>query len=97
MTEAKIRKEAIKELEAGGYVYWFPPRVKFYQNDIFGVFDFVAIDKFSNLIFVQITSASNMSARFKKVDEFLTRHQIVLNAQIWGWSYLTGTFNKESV
>jgi len=44
------------------------------RNDIFGAFDFEIITKYGKIIFIQITSASNSSARKKKVyDNFISK------------------------
>ena len=58
--EALIRKKAIEILEKEKFVYWYPSKVKFQQNDIFGVFDLVCWQKRTTKIkFLQLTSLSN--------------------------------------
>ena len=41
--ETIIRKKAIKILEREKWIVWWPPKVKFRQNDIFGIIDLLAI------------------------------------------------------
>ena len=68
-TESFIRKKALTELQAAGYFTWYPFDNRWAkEQDIFGVFDLVAIH-FKNplVLFVQTTTRENISARKKKV------------------------------
>ena len=55
-TEAIIRKKAVKILEDEGYIVWCPAKVKYKQNDIFGIFDSVSV-KDSDVRYIQWTSS----------------------------------------
>jgi hypothetical protein len=100
--EAQIRKKAVEILESKGFVYWYPAKVKFKQNDIFGVFDLVCWrKKSSNIKFIQLTTCSNLSARRKKVNFFLKENLIPtkmpVGVEIWGWNQKKGEFKIEEV
>lgn len=100
--EAQIRKKAVEILESKGFVYWYPAKVKFKQNDIFGVFDLVCWrKKSSNIKFIQLTTCSNLSARRKKVNFFLQENliptKIPVGVEIWGWNQKKGEFKIEAV
>ena len=106
MTEKQIKFEACKVLDAGHFIYWFPPwtisKGKFYRNDIFNVFDVVAIKK-NRVVFIQFTTLSNLSHRRKKIQDFVER---VANArggfprhgaEIWAWDKKKLSFKVEEV
>ena len=85
--EAEIKRKFKKVAEQEGWSYWLPAKVKFYDNDIFTVFD--AICWCSDcLLFVQLTTISNISARRKKIKAFLKGKKIFrdVKVQIWGWN-----------
>ena len=85
MKEAIIRAKALKILESEGYTCWVPRKVKYWETDIFGVFDIVATG--SKLRFIQITTLSHISDRRKKVRGFLDKLSISFSAvsEVWGW------------
>lgn len=91
-TEKLIRKKATEILEKENWVYWYPPKVKFKQNDIFGAFDMVCCKRTKgHLKFIQLTTVSNLSARRKKIANFLKENKINSSAgfgaiEIWAWS-----------
>lgn len=95
-TEAKIRKKAIEELQAGGWITWFGPKVKFKQTDIFGIIDLLALKgrKKKN---IQITTLSNISTRRKKIANFLKKNKVEMTVEIWAWSRKKKQFKKEKV
>ncbi|MDP2664153.1 MAG: hypothetical protein Q8P08_01825 [bacterium] len=100
--EALIRKKAVEILEKEGFVYWYPAKVKFQQNDIFGVFDLVCWQKRTTKIkFLQLTSLSNFSARKKKVKEFLRKNRfpqkVLVKIEVWGWNQGKKEFRREEV
>ena len=100
--EALIRKKAIEILEKEGFVYWYPARVKFKQNDIFGVFDLVCWRKrTTNIKFLQLTTLPNFSARRKKIKDFLRKNRVprkvLVDIEVWGWNHRTKTFRREGV
>jgi hypothetical protein len=99
--EALIRKKAVDILEKEGYVYWYPAKVKFKQNDIFGVFDLVCWKKeTTNIKFLQLTTLPNFSARRRKIRDFLTRNKIpqkvLVDIEVWGWNQAKKVFRREA-
>ncbi|MFH1714236.1 MAG: hypothetical protein ABH831_01405 [Candidatus Nealsonbacteria bacterium] len=100
--ESLIRKKAVEILHKEGFVYWYPAKVKFKQNDIFGVFDIVCWKKRTTKIkFLQITTYPNFSARKKKVQDFLKRNRIPrkisVEVEVWGWNQRKREFRRECV
>lgn len=100
--ESLIRKKATELLDKEGFVYWYPAKVKFKQNDIFGVFDLVCWKKKTTEIkFLQLTTLPNFSARRKKIKAFLNEHRfpkkVLVGIEVWGWNQNKKTFRRESV
>jgi len=102
--EAEIRKKAVQILEQKKWAFWYPPKVKFKQNDIFGVFDVVCCQKVTgDLKFIQLTTVSNLSARRKKIHNFFKNNRLrpkrALGAQveIWAWSKKKREFKVELI
>jgi hypothetical protein len=95
MKESAIKKKALVILNNQGYTCWCPPKVRYAQNDIFGIFDTICVRSFNDepfelrsgteTLFVQWTSYSNISARKKKILAFLKENGLELNWQVWGW------------
>ena len=76
MKEKELKKLLKQELIAKGYANWWPAKVRFYQNDIFGVYDCIAWNG-ENLLLIQMTTKPNVSARKKKIlDYFHTLNMI---------------------
>ncbi len=100
--ESVIRKKAVEILENQGFVYWYPAKVKFKQNDIFGVFDLVCWKKKTTEIkFLQLTTSPNISARRKKIKVFMVEnkipHKIAVDIEIWGWNQKKKEFKVEEI
>lgn len=103
--ESLIRKKAIEILETEKWTTWWPAKVKFKQNDIFGAFDVVCCKRGAgNIKFIQLTTASNLSSRRKKIQAFLksnkiNRPKIVFGAEIeiWAWMQNHKKFKIEIV
>ncbi|MDO8663795.1 MAG: hypothetical protein Q7K28_03105 [Candidatus Wildermuthbacteria bacterium] len=100
--ESEIRKKAVTKLTDENWIYWYPPKVKFKQNDIFGVFDIICCKKkVGDLKFIQLTTVSNLSARRKKIQNFLTENKIHsklsrnADLEIWAWSKRHKSFKIE--
>jgi hypothetical protein len=94
MTEKEIEKKAKEHLLYLGYSFWFPPKSKFSQRDIFGVFDFIAL-KVHQVMFVQLTTIDHISHRRKKINDFFLEHNggvILPNCFIWAWDKLNYEF-----
>ena len=103
--ESLIRKKAIEILEKEKWTVWWPAKVKFKQNDIFGAFDVICCKKGAgNLKFIQLTTLPNLSARRKKIKYFLKKNRIsgprtVFKAEveIWAWAGNRKEFKIEAV
>jgi len=103
--ESLIRKKAVEILTKEKWMTWWPAKVKFKQNDIFGAFDMVCCKKGAgNLKFIQLTTAPNLSARRKKIQSFLKKNgingpKIVFGAEveIWAWAKKIKKFKIETI
>ena len=94
--EAKIRKKAVEELQANGWVTWFAPKVKFHKTDVFGIIDLLAL-KGRRQKNIQLTTLPNVSAKRKKITNFLKKYKVELPVEIWAWGQKKKTFKKERV
>jgi hypothetical protein len=94
--EAEIRKKAIEELQADSWITWFPSKVRYKQNDIFGIIDLLALKgrKKKN---IQLTTLSNISTRRKKITNFLKKFKVELPVEIWAWDQKKREFKKEKI
>lgn len=91
--EETIRKHALEELTKKGFVCWYPPKVRWKkETDIFGVFDLVGIHNKTGVLFIQLTTLHNIRAREKKVKEFLTKNNLSLYCEVWGYDQKEGKF-----
>jgi len=97
MKEREIRKKAIKELKELGYICWYPPKVRWKkEGDIFGVFDLVATKE--NIIrFIQLTTTPNLSARRKKIQNWMRENKIKWSAEVWAYNKKKKVFKKEEI
>jgi len=85
--ESVIRKKVIDKLEKDGGICWFPAKVRYKKEiDIFGVWDVLSFfPKTSKFLFVQLTTASNIRAREKKVGKWIKAHKIKkFPGEVWG-------------
>jgi len=94
--ESEIRKRAIEQLKGDGWITWFAPKVKFLQTDIFGIIDLMALRGKSKKN-IQLTTLSNVSARRKKIANFLKNNGVELSVEIWAWNSKKRCFKKEKV
>lgn len=94
--EADIRKKAIEQLQADGWITWFAPKVKFLQTDVFGIIDLLALRGKSKKN-IQLTTLSNVSARRKKIVSFIKKHKVELIVEIWAWNQKKRCFKKEKI
>lgn len=94
--ESLIRKKAIQILEEKGWITWYAPKAKFRSSDIFGIIDLLALKgrKKKN---IQLTTLSNVSARRKKVINFLKKFKVELTVELWAWSNKGKKFRKEKI
>ena len=96
MKEALLRKKATQLLKNEGWVVWFPKKVKFWETDIFGVYDILAVRK-NKLRFIQITTLPNLSARRKKIQNFLIPNEVNIPSEIWAYDKKKKKFKIEKV
>jgi len=103
--ESLIRKKAVDILTKDKWVIWWPAKVKFKQNDIFGIFDLACCKKGTGDIkFIQLTTAPNLSARRKKIQFFMAENQIKgpkasfgAEVEIWAWAAKRHEFRIETI
>lgn len=96
MREAQIRKKVIEKLQADGWITWFPAKVRFKQNDIFGIIDLLAV-KGKVMKKIQLTTLPNVSIRRKKIICFLKKFKVELPVEIWSWDKKRKNFRKEKI
>ena len=94
--ESQIRKKVVEILEKGNWIVWYPSKVKYQQNDIFGIIDLLAI-KGKKKKNIQITTISNISARRKKIINFIKKSKVELHVEIWAWDQKKKIFKKENI
>jgi len=94
--EAEIRKKAIKILKKEKWVTWFAPKVKFKQTDVFGIIDLLAL-KGKKRKNIQLTTLPNVSAKRKKITNFLKKYKVELPVEIWAWSKKEKKFRIEKI
>jgi len=94
--EAEIRKKAIEILQGKGWITWFPSKVRFKQNDIFGIIDLLAVKK-KKMKKIQLTTLPNVSAKRKKITNFLKKNKVEMTVEIWGWNSKKKKFRKEKI
>jgi hypothetical protein len=94
--EAEIRKKAVKLLENDDWVVWYPPKIRFKQTDIFGIIDVLAL-RGKKEKKIQLTTISNLSARRKKINNFLKKFKLEMTVEIWAWRKKEKDFKKEKV
>ncbi len=94
--EAVIRKKIIKILEDQGYVCWYAPKVKFHETDVFGIIDLLAL-KGRRQRNIQLTTFPNVSAKRKKITNFLKKNKIQMTVEIWAWNSSKKFFKFEKI
>ncbi len=94
--EAEIRKKAVQILKKESWVWWYPSKVKYKQNDIFGIIDLLAL-KGKRRKNIQLTTLPNVSAKRKKITNFLKTFKVELPVEIWAWDQKKKKFRKEKI
>ncbi len=94
--ESFIRKKAIEELTQKKWITWFAPKVKYRQTDVFGIIDVIAI-KGKKRKNIQLTTPPNVSAKRRKIINFLKKFKVELPVEIWSWNSKKKEFKKERV
>jgi hypothetical protein len=82
--EIETRKKAIQQLKNQGWLTWYPPKVRYKQNDIFGIIDLLALKK-RKIRYIQLTSLSNLARQRKKILNFFKKEKVKLPVEIWVW------------
>lgn len=79
-TEENIKKLAKEHLKKQGYQVWYPVRSRWgKERDIFGIFDGIAW-KEDQFIFFQLTTMPNKSARYRKIKNYMNKHNLFFNS-----------------
>jgi len=94
--ESLIRKKAIEILRRDKWIVWYAPKVKFHQTDIFGIIDLMAL-KGKRQKNIQLTTPPNVSAKRKKILNFLKKSKVELPVEIWAWSSKSKSFKIEKI
>lgn len=94
--EAETRKKAIKELTSRGWITWYPAKVRFKQNDVFGIIDLLAL-KGRKLRHIQLTTPKNVARCRTKILSFFRKRKVRLPVEIWHWVKKERKFKKEMV
>jgi len=94
--ENLIRKKAIEILRRDKWIVWFAPKVKFQQTDVFGIIDLMAL-KGKRQKNIQLTTPPNVSAKRKKIINFLQKYKVELPVEIWAWNSRKKEFKKERI
>ena len=93
MKEITIKNAIKKKLEESGYVLWFvhkralsiPGKTIIWRNcDIHTIWDVMAL-RGSEILLIQYTSATNVSARIKKIQEYYAEHNLAIPCEVWGY------------
>lgn len=94
--ESLIKKKAIQLLETKGWIVWYPGKIRYKQNDIFGIIDLLAL-KGRQKKNIQLTTLSHISDRRKKIISFLKEFKVDLLVEVWAWNSVKKTFKIEKV
>lgn len=62
----KLEKLAVDFLKKKKYLVWRPPKVKFYSQDILGLFDIIALNK-NELKLIQVQKERKRPYKIKKI------------------------------
>ena len=94
--EAVIRKRAVQILKEKKWAVWYPSKVKYKQNDIFGIIDLLAV-KGRRMKKIQLTTLPNISTKRKKITAFLKKFKVEMSVEIWAWEKKKKEFRKEKI
>jgi len=97
MTEKEVKSEVVKDLKKGGWTYWTPPNIKFYQRDIFGVFDLIAL-RAQKVRLIQYTTKTHLSHRRNKIKLFFQENAIHITfAYVYAYDKKNKKLIKEKI
>lgn len=102
MKERDLIHKATLELSHDGFTFWKPPKVKYYtETDIFGAFDLVAVRPLPHemiILWIQVTTKTNLSHRRKKIQEFYARiGGRMKGCQVWAYDENKKSFIREEI
>ena len=83
--EVETRKKAVQELTDRGWLTWYPAKVRYKQNDIFGIIDLLALRR-KKMKYIQLTTLPNVARQRKKILSFFKKKGVKLQVEIWVWS-----------
>jgi hypothetical protein len=101
MTEKELEKLAIKEIsqKSDSWIFWFPPKQEFLRRDIFGVFDFLALNTHTGKVkFYQLTTLQHTSERRRKIKNWIKENKIIpyFYCHLWSYDKKSGKFRTEN-
>lgn len=96
LNESEIRKRAIEILKKKKWIFWYPARIKYRQNDIFGIIDLLAL-RGKKLKYIQLTTLPNLARQRKKILNFFKEFKVKLPVEIWAWNSSKKTFKIERI
>ena len=94
--EIETRKKAIQELTSRGWLTWYPAKVRFKQNDIFGIIDLLALKR-RKMRYIQLTTLPNLARQRKKILDLFKKKKVKLLVEIWVWLKKEKRFKTEIV
>ncbi len=98
MTERRIKQKFKDVCKKNDWAFWFPPKVKYYETDIFGIGDCIICRQGEGLVLIQLTTASNFSARKKKIVNILLKEKrLVCPIEVWAWKKKDKCFKVKKI
>ena len=70
--------------------------MRYQQTDVFGIIDILALRRKEKKN-IQLTTLPNVSAKRKKITDFLTKFKVYLTVEIWAWDNKRKIFRKETI
>lgn len=97
--EKDLIKKCVEHLEAGHCkIWWKSPSFKRMRWDIFTIFDLIVIDAYDKIIFIQVTSLSNLSIRRRKIQSYFKKHNLIIpNSYVFAWDKRKGEFKIQEI
>lgn len=87
MKERDLEKLAVQKFDPNEWILWFPKKEEFLRTDIFNVFDFLALNRWSGQIrFYQITTIQHRAERYNKIMEWIVSN-MVKKGYFYLWCY----------
>lgn len=92
-SEKQIRETVIQKLGRDGWIVWWPRKVRYIkEQDIFGVWDCIAMKK-DKVRLIQYTTKNNANARVNKIRAWMGRYDITFPGEVWGYDTKKGEFD----